>query len=128
MNRQPGQKLCGIWLNSPERKGSAVGVKLWNNIGEGCTAPHGDLPQWSVYDKAGQPLMPAGRHGKVIRMLRDGRAKVVHNPPLYDTANCMQPLTLLGDAGSKAHRSVRSDTERELYASEVELRTGVAGN
>jgi hypothetical protein len=43
-----------------------------------------------VISKAGKPLMPTERHGKVRRLLKQGLAKVVKREPftiqlLYDT-------------------------------------------
>lgn len=59
-----------------------------------------------VLDITGSPLMPTERHGKVRRMLRDGKAKVVKKNPFtiqlkYETTNYTQPITLGVDSGSK---------------------------
>ena len=45
-----------------------------------------------VLNKDGGPLMPTERHGKVRRMLKEGKAKVVRREPftiqlLYETTN-----------------------------------------
>ena len=59
-----------------------------------------------VLDINGHPLMPTKRFGKVRRMLRDGRAKVISREPfiiklLYETkTNIVQDLTLGVDTGS----------------------------
>ena len=58
-----------------------------------------------VLNKDGKPLMPTTRHGKVRRLLRDGKAKVVRRCPftiklLYDTPDIVQELTLGVDTGS----------------------------
>ena len=50
--------------------------------------------------------MPAKRHGKVRRILRDGRAKVIRRGPvtiqlLHETTEHTQEITLGVDAGSK---------------------------
>ena len=39
--------------------------------------------RWMVYvlNMDGRPLMPTERHGKVRRMLRDGKAKVIRRCP-----------------------------------------------
>lgn len=60
-----------------------------------------------IISQDGKPLMPTDRHGKVRRLLRDGKAKVVKRTPftiklLYKTENeITQPITLGVDAGSK---------------------------
>ena len=59
-----------------------------------------------VINKDGQPLMPTERHGKVRRLLRDKKAKVVRCCPftiqlLYDATSIVQEVTLGVDAGSK---------------------------
>ena len=59
-----------------------------------------------VLNKDGEPLMPTERHGKVRRMLKEGKAKVVRREPftiqlLYETTNYTQDITLGVDAGSK---------------------------
>ena len=57
-----------------------------------------------VQDKDGKPLMPTERHGKVRRMLKDGRAVVVRSNPFtirltYETTHYTQPIRLGLDAG-----------------------------
>ena len=80
-----------------------------------------------VLNKDGQPLMPTERHGKVRRLLRDKKAKVVCRCPftiqlLYETTNITQPITLGVDAGSK-HIGLSATTENKvLYEADVELR------
>lgn len=72
----------------------------------------------------GEPLMPTERYGKVRRILKSGRAKVVKRTPftiqlLYETTNCTQPVTLGVDAGYK-HIGLSAMTEsKEIYSSEV---------
>ena len=86
-----------------------------------------------VLDKNGHPLMPTERYGKVRRMLKEGKSKVVKRCPftiqlLYDTGSEVQDLTLGIDAGSKhIGVSVTSET-KEVYASEVELRNDIVNN
>ena len=86
-----------------------------------------------VLDKNGHPLMPTERYGKVRRMLKEGKSKVVKRCPftiqlLYDTGSEVQNLTLGIDAGSKhIGVSVTSET-KEVYASEVELRNDIVNN
>lgn len=86
-----------------------------------------------VISASGKPLMPTERHGKVRRLLRDGKAKVVHRTPftiqlLYETTCFVQSVTLGVDAGSK-HIGMSATTEgKELYASETALRTDITEN
>ena len=83
-----------------------------------------------VLDKNGRPLMPTKRHGKVRRLLKAGKAKVVKRTPFtiqlcYDTTHYTQPVTLGVDAGSK-HIGLSATTDsEELYASDVELRNDI---
>ena len=83
-----------------------------------------------VLNKDGQPLMPTERRGKVRRLLRDGKAKVIRRCPftiqlLYETGNEVQPVSLGIDAGSK-HIGVSATTEsKELYSADVELRNDI---
>lgn len=78
----------------------------------------------------GQPLMPTERHGKVRRLLKSGKAKVVKRCPftiqlLYETTNFKQPVTLGVDAGSK-HIGLSATTEQKvLYEADVELRNDI---
>ena len=84
-----------------------------------------------VLNRDGKPLMPTERHGKVRRMLKEGKAKVVRREPftiqlLYETTNYTQDITLGVDAGSK-HIGLSASTEKkELLAADVELRTDIA--
>lgn len=83
-----------------------------------------------VINRNGQPLMPIERYGKVRRMLKSGKAKVVIRCPftiqlLYETGNVTQSITLGVDAGSKTIGLSATTEEKELYASEVMLRTDV---
>lgn len=83
-----------------------------------------------VLNKDGNPMMPTERHGKVRRMLRDGKAKVVRRCPftiqlLYETGNVTQQVSLGIDAGSK-HIGVSATTKaKELYAADVTLRNDI---
>ena len=86
-----------------------------------------------VLDVNGQPLMPTCRHGKVRRLLKQGKAKVVKRCPftiqlLYDSTTYTQPVTLGVDAGAK-HVGLSATTDtKELYSGEVLLRTDVVSN
>ena len=83
-----------------------------------------------VINKDGQPLMPTGRCGKVRRLLREKKAKVVKRCPftiqlLYEADTNTQPITLGVDAGSK-HIGVSATTEdKVLYEADVELRDDI---
>ena len=83
-----------------------------------------------VLNKDGQPLMPTKRCGKVRRLLKQNEAKVINRCPftiqlLYDTTNFTQSITLGIDAGSK-HIGLSATTEdKELYSSDVTLRTDI---
>ena len=78
----------------------------------------------------GQPLMPTQRHGKVRRLLKAGKAKVIKRCPftiqlLYETQDNVQPVSLGVDAGSK-YIGISATTEKEvLYEAEVELRNDI---
>lgn len=77
-----------------------------------------------VLDITGSPLMPTERHGKVRRMLRDGKAKVVKKNPFtiqlkYETTNYTQPITLGVDSGSKHIALSASTKKKELYVADV---------
>ena len=84
-----------------------------------------------VLDINGQPLMPTERYGKVRRMLKSGKAKVVKRCPfviqlLYTASTHETQCVSLGvDAGSK-HIGISATTESKvLYESEVELRSDI---
>lgn len=83
-----------------------------------------------VLSAAGQPLMPTGRHGKVKHLLRQGKAKVLKRCPftiqlLYKCGSYTQPVTLGVDAGSKTIGLSATTEGKELYSSEVLLRTDI---
>ena len=74
--------------------------------------------------------MPTARHGKVRRMLRDGKAHVVRLMPFtiqldYNSDEKVQEVSLGIDAGSK-HIGVSATTkDRELIAMQVEERDDI---
>ena len=83
-----------------------------------------------VLDISGRPLMPTTRYGKVRRLLRDGRAVCVRRTPftirlLYDATRFVQDVTLGVDAGSKTVGLSATTETRELYRSEVTLKTDI---
>ncbi len=78
----------------------------------------------------GQPLMSTERHGKVRRLLKNGKAKVVKRCPftiklLYDTTDFTQPVSLGVDAGSKHIGMSATTSSKVLYESDVELRNDI---
>ena len=83
-----------------------------------------------VLDMKGQPLMPTERHGKVRRLLRDGKARVVRLHPFtiqldYESTIYKQDISLGIDAGS-VHIGVSATTEKkELFSVEFILRTDI---
>ena len=83
-----------------------------------------------VINKNGQPLMPTERHGKVRRLLRNGKAKVIKRCPFtiqlfYDTTDFVQGVTLGVDSGSR-HVGLSVTTKgKVLFESDVELRNDI---
>ncbi len=82
-----------------------------------------------VLSKNGQPLMPTERHGKVRRMLKDGRARVVKAKPFtiqlnYETTNYTQPVTLGVDAGYERVGLSAISAGKELFSAECTLLKG----
>lgn len=85
-----------------------------------------------VLNQNGQPLMPTSRCGKVRKLLKSNKAKVVNRCPftiqlMYDSANHTQPINLGIDAGSKVIGVSATTEAKELYASEVVLRNDIVG-
>ena len=83
-----------------------------------------------VINKDGQPLMPTERHGKVRRLLRDKKAKVVRRCPftiqlLYDTTSIVQEVTLGVDVGSKTVGLSATTKKKVLFEAEVTLRNDI---
>ena len=83
-----------------------------------------------VQNKYGQPLMPTERCGRVRRLLKAGKAKVVKRCPftirlLYDTGSIVQKVDLGIDAGSKTIGLSACTENREVYAAEIMLRADV---
>lgn len=82
-----------------------------------------------VLNKHGQPLMPCSpRKARVL--LWDKKARVVKREPftiqlIYGSSGYTQPVTLGVDAGSKRIGLSASTEGKELYSSEVELRTDI---
>lgn len=84
-----------------------------------------------VLDKDGQPLMPTRRFGKVRRMLRDKKAKVVRSCPftirlLYEPETKIVQEVILGvDTGSKYVGVACVGNNKVLYQAQVELRDNI---
>ena len=84
-----------------------------------------------VLDKNGQPLMPTSRFGKVRRMLRDKKAKVVQRCPftimlLYEPkTKIVQDVVLGVDTGSKHVGVACVGNDKVLYQSQVKLRDDI---
>lgn len=84
-----------------------------------------------VLDKNGQPLMPTQRFGKVRRMLRDKKAKVVRRCPftirlLYEPETKIVQEVILGvDTGSKHVGVACVGNNKVLYQAQTELRDDI---
>ena len=83
-----------------------------------------------VLNKNGQPLIPTNRHGKVRRLLKINKAKVIKRCPftiqlLYNTTNCIQNITLGVDAGSKHIGLSATTKDKVLFEADVELRNDI---
>lgn len=83
-----------------------------------------------VISKTGQPLMPTKRYGKVRRMLKSNKAKVIRSCPftiqlIYDSTTHTQPVSLGIDAGSKTIGVSATTKDKVLYESEVTLRNDI---
>ena len=86
-----------------------------------------------VISKLGHPLMPTMRHGKVRRMLKESKAKVIKRCPftiqlLFDTKENIQPVSLGIDAGSRIIGVSATTEDKVLYEAEVELRSDIPKN
>ena len=85
-----------------------------------------------IISKDNEPLMPTARHGKVRRLLRDKKAKVVKRTPftiqlLYETeTEVVQDITLGVDAGSKMIGLSATTEKQELFKAEYELRDDIS--
>jgi hypothetical protein len=83
-----------------------------------------------VLDHNGNPLMPTSRHGKVRHLLKSGQAVVFKRTPftiklLKENTGYTQPVSLGVDAGSKMVGLSATTEKKELYASELQLRTDI---
>lgn len=76
--------------------------------------------------------MPTERHGKIRRLLNEGKAEVVKKIPftiklLYDATEFTQPVTLGIDSGSKHVGVSVVANNKELFSGEHVLRDGKTG-
>ena len=83
-----------------------------------------------VITKTGKPLMPTRRHGKVRRLLKDGKAKIVRRTPftiqlLYETTEYVQAVTLGVDPGYENVGLSAVTGKREVFRAEARLRTDI---
>lgn len=83
-----------------------------------------------VLNQNGVAIMPTENHAKVRVLLKQGKAKVVRRIPftiqlLYSSTNYTQPITLGVDAGSKHIGLSATTKDKEIYASDVELRNDI---
>ena len=83
-----------------------------------------------VLNQNGQPLMPTENHAKVRILLKQGKAKVIHNCPftiqlLYKTTDYTQKVTLGVDSGSKHIGLSATTKDKVLFESDVELRNDI---
>lgn len=85
-----------------------------------------------VIDINNNPLMPTTRFGKVRRLLKENKAKVISRTPftiklLYNTGNIVQDITLGVDTDSKFIGLSASTKYKELFSAEYELRNDIVG-
>ena len=84
-----------------------------------------------VLNTDGKPLMPTERHGKVRRLLKGKKAKVIRRTPftiklLYNTPDIIQELTLGIDTGSSTIGSaVYSESGEIIYTAKTEIRNDI---
>lgn len=83
-----------------------------------------------VQDINGYPLMPTTRYGKVRKLLKENKAVVTNLCPFtvrltYITANYRQKIVLGVDAGTRRIGLSATSKSKELYASEVVIRSDI---
>ena len=84
-----------------------------------------------VLSKSGKPLMPTKKRGKVRRMLKDGRARIVGHAPYTiqltnETNEHTQPVTLGIDAGYQSIGYSATTDKEELIGGKVEMLKGMS--
>ena len=120
---------CGASLNSPEGRDSVARLTTPDNNPDAALTPKGENMQVYVLNHKGKPLMPCSPR-KARLLLKTGRVKVLTRTPLtiqwrVPTRSFHQPVILGVDSGyTHIGLSAVSD-EKELYASDVLLRTDI---
>jgi hypothetical protein len=82
-----------------------------------------------MISKDGKPLMPTNRHGKVRRLLKEGKAKVITLKPftiqlLYQTTEFKQPISFGIDSGYQRIGFSAVTRKEELLSGEVHMLEG----
>lgn len=85
-----------------------------------------------ILNQNGKPLMPTERHGKVRRLLKQKKAKVIKRCPfviqlLYETTDFVQEVSLGVDSGSRYIGISATTPDKVLYEAETELRNDIVG-
>jgi len=129
---------CGLSLNSPEGRGSVVGLKTSFNSSDaaltGFRSSGTELESiccknsFLVYvlNQRGEPLMPcSARKAKIL--LKEGKAKVAGRSPFTiqlttSTGEAKQDITLGVDCGYSHVGLSAVSRKQELFSSEVNLR------
>ncbi len=121
---------CGLSLNKEETL-SAAGLKTVNNNPEEnlLSGRRGRNLRVFVLNMRGKPLMPTTA-GKARKLLRKGLAKVIMRTPFtiqlaYATGEVRQDVKLGVDTGYKHIGLSAISSAKELFRSEVELRTDI---
>ena len=121
---------CGLSLNKEETL-SAAGLKTVNNNPEEnlLSGRRGRNLRVFVLNMRGEALMPTTA-GKARKLLRKGLAKVIMRSPFtiqltYATGETKQPVSLGVDTGYKHIGLSAVSSDKELFRSEVELRTDI---
>ncbi|MCZ2340165.1 MAG: HNH endonuclease [Bacteroidales bacterium] len=120
---------CGLSLNSFEGRNSVAGLKTFDNTSDAALTLKGENMQIYVLNHKGTPLMPCSPR-KARLLLKQNKAKVVKRTPFtiqwtMPTRSYTQTVTLGVDSGYlNVGLSAVSDS-KELYSSEVKLRTDI---
>ncbi len=84
-----------------------------------------------VISQSGKKLMPTNRHGKVRRLLKEGKAKVVDRNPftiqfLYETTEFTREVQVGFDIGYRHQGFVLVANNKIIEKGEIELRTDIS--
>ena len=121
---------CGSRLNKEETLSDAGLKTVDNNPEESLlSGRRGQNPRVFVLNMRGKPLMPT-TCGKARKLVRQGRAKVVKRTPFtiqltYATGEAKQDIALGVDTGYKNVGLSVVSSDKELFSSEVKLRTDI---